>query len=100
MKNKAKKVISNGMRLKAEEALTMLEICTNGMFRLVKGLKIDSIEVEGRSDGKLCFSEKQRCRDWKDYMEWIMNEENYWDSDCNRDSVMGPVDCVCRGEVM
>ena len=30
------------------------------------------------SDGKLCFSEKERGNVWKDYMERIMNEENYW----------------------
>ena len=51
------------------------------MFSLVKGLKTDSREVEGGrcmrgSDGKLCFSEKERGNVWKDYMERIMNEEN------------------------
>ena len=40
-------------------------MCPNGMFRLVKGLKTDSKEVEGGrcmrgSDGKQCFSEKER----------------------------------------
>ena len=34
--------------------------------------------------------------DWKDYMEMIMNEENYWDGD----AVEGPVVCVCREEVL
>ena len=67
------------MREKAEEALTELQDCPNGMFRLVKGLKTDSKEVEGGSDGKLCFSEKERCNIWKDYAERIMNEENDWD---------------------
>ena len=52
------------------------------MLRLVKGLNTDSKEVEGGrcmrgSDGKLCFSEKERV--WRDYMKWIMNEENDWD---------------------
>ena len=28
------------------------------------------------SDGKLCFSENERGKVWKDYMERIMNEEN------------------------
>ena len=48
------------------------------MLRLVKGLKTDSKEVEGGScirgsDGKLCFSEKERGKVWKDYTEQIMN---------------------------
>ena len=52
------------------------------MLRLVKGLKIDSKEVVGGrcmrgSDGKLCFSEKGRGSVWMDYLERIMNEENY-----------------------
>ena len=32
-----------------------------------------------RSDGKLCFCEKERDEVWKVYMERIMNEENDWD---------------------
>ena len=31
------------------------------------------------SDGKLCFSENERGKVWKYYMERIMNEENDWD---------------------
>ena len=50
------------------------------MFRLVKGLRIDSKDVEeGRcirgSDGKLCCSEEERGKVWKDYMEKLMKEE-------------------------
>ena len=44
------------------------------MFMLVKGLNTDSNEVEGGrcmsgSDEKLCFSEKERGKVWKDYIE-------------------------------
>ena len=72
------------MRDKAEEAFTELRHCQNEIFRLVKGLKTDSKEVEGGrclrgSDGKLCLSEMERGKVWKDYMERIMNEENDWD---------------------
>ena len=45
IKNKAKKVVSNAMREKAEEAFTELQNCPHGMLRLVK-LKTDSNEVE------------------------------------------------------
>ena len=50
--------------MKAEEALTELKHSPNGMFRLVKGLKTDSKEVEGRkcmrgSNRKLCFCEER-----------------------------------------
>ena len=65
MKNKAKKAVSKRMREKTEEALTVLQNCPYWIFRLVKGLKTDSKEVEGGrcirgSDGKLCYSEKER----------------------------------------
>ena len=51
------------------------------MFGLVKGLNTDSKKVDGGrcmrgSDGKLCLSEKERGKLWKDYMERTMNEEN------------------------
>ena len=50
------------------------------MPRQVKGLKTDSTEVEGGrcmrgSDGKLCFSDKERGKVWNNYMQGIMNEE-------------------------
>ena len=53
MENKAKKTVSEAMREKVDEALTELKKIPTGMLRLVKGLKTDSKEVEGGSDGKL-----------------------------------------------
>ena len=100
MMNKANKAISNAMKEKAEEALTELKNCPNGMSRLTKGLMTDNKEVEGVSDGKLCFSEKERGKVWMDYMERIMNEENYWDHNVEGDAVEGPVVSVIREEVL
>ena len=78
MKNKARKAVSETMGEKAEEVLTELQNCQNEMLRLVEGLKTDSKEVEGGtcmrgSDGKLCFSDKERGKVFKDDMERIMN---------------------------
>ena len=96
MKNKAKNVISIEMREKAEEGLTELRNRPYGMSRLVREINIDSKEV-GRcmrgSDGKLCFSEKERGNVWKDYMERIMNAENDWDHNVEGDAFV----IVCRG---
>ena len=33
-------------------------------------------------------------------MERIMNEENYWNHNVEWDAVIGPVECVCRDEVV
>ena len=43
--------------MKAEGGLSEFKNCPCWIFRLVKGLRIDCKEVEGGSDGKLCFSE-------------------------------------------
>ena len=93
------------MREKAEEALTGLQDCPNGMFRLVKGLRTYSNDVEGGrcmrgSDGKLYFSEMQEGKVRKDYVERIMNEENDWDRDVEGDAVEDAVVCVSREEVL
>ena len=85
--------------------LTEFHNCPNGMFRPVKGLKTDIMEVDGGrcmrgSDGKLCFSEKERGKVWKDYVERIMNEENDWDHNVEGDAVDGPVVCVSREKVL
>ena len=71
----------------------------------MNGLKTDSKEVEGGrcmrgSDGKLCFSEKERGKVWKDYAEGIMNDENDWDHNVERDAVECPVVCVSREELL
>ena len=102
MKNKA---VSKAMREKAEEAVSELENCPNGMFSLVKGLKTDSKEVEGGrcmrgSDGRLCFIEKERCKVWRDYMERIMNEDNDRDHNVEGDVVEDPVVCVSREDLL
>ena len=52
------------------------------------------------NDGKLCLSEKESGKVWKDYMERIMNEENDWDRNVEGDVVEGPVVCVSREEVL
>ena len=41
------KAISKAMRPKAEEVLTELQHCPNGLFMVVNDLKTDSKEVEG-----------------------------------------------------
>ena len=46
IENKTKKAVSKAMREKAENALTYLKNCSNRMFRLVKGLQVDSRDVK------------------------------------------------------
>ena len=52
------------------------------------------------SDEKLCLSEKERGKVWKDCIERIMNDENDWDHNMEGNTVQGPVICVCREEVL
>ena len=46
IKNKAKRYVSRAMR-EDEKGLTGLKNCQNGLFRIIKGLRIDSKEVDG-----------------------------------------------------
>ena len=69
------------------------------MFRLVKGLKTDSKEVEGGrcmggSYEKLCFCENKRGKVRKEYVEWNMNKENDCCHNVEGDAAEGPVVCV------
>ena len=93
------------MREKAEEALTEFKIFQDGMFGLLEALKIDSEEVDGGrcvrgNDGKLCFSNRERGKVRKDYMERIMNEGSDWDHNVEEDTEEDSMDCVCRDEVV
>ena len=48
MNNKARKAVSNAIGKKADEVFTGWKSCPNGMFGLVKGIKIESKNVGGR----------------------------------------------------
>ena len=52
------------------------------------------------NDGKLCLSEKERGKVWKDYIERILNEENGRDRNVEGDAVEGPIVCESREEVL
>ena len=52
------------------------------------------------SDGKLCFREKERGKDWVYYIIKIMNEESDWDCNVEGGAVEGQVACVSREEVL
>ena len=87
----------------AKVALTELQNSQQGMPRLVKGQTTGRKYVEeGRcmrgSDVKLCFSEKERGKVWKDYMERIMNEGNDWDQHVETEAASSIV-CVSMDEV-
>ena len=105
IRNKENKAVSKAMRERRLKSRLLIKNCPNEMFRLVKGLKNYSKEVDGGrcmwgSDGKLCFSEKDRGKVWRYYMEWIMNEENDWDHNVEGDALEVPVVCVSREEVL
>ena len=47
LNDEARKAVSKSMREKVEVVLTELKYCPNGMLRILKGLMVDSKEVEG-----------------------------------------------------
>ena len=58
------------------------------------------LREEDAWDGRLNFSEKDRGKVWKQRMERIMNAENEWDQNVQADLVEGPLERVCREEVV
>ena len=52
------------------------------------------------SDGKLSFSDNERGKVCNDYMEMIVNDENYWFHNVEGDAVEGPVILVGRVEML
>ena len=75
------------------------------MHRPVRSLRIHSKADEGGkcirwNDENLHFSEMERGKVWKNYMEGITNKENGWDHNVEGDAEDGPVVCVNREEVL
>ena len=76
----------------------------NKIFKFVKFMKRDGKDVEGGKwikgrDGRIDFSQEDRCNIWKEHMGRIMNEENAWDHKVDAAMVEGPVKKVSRKEV-
>ena len=93
------------MHIKQCVRIVLIVHCQNVILRLVKGLKINSKEVEGGRcmrgiDGRLCFSGKEKGKVWKDYMERMMYEENDWDRNVEEDAVESVIVCVSMEKVL
>ena len=104
MRNQTKKVIAKAMKMEAEKEMEELFEKPNKIFKFVKFMKRDGKDVEGGKwikgrDGRIGFSQEDRCKIWKEHMEKIMNEENAWDHKVDAAMVEGPVEKVSRKEV-
>ena len=70
----------------------------------IKLMKRDGKDVEGGNwikgrNGRMGFSQKDRCIIWKEHMERIMNEENAWDHKMDAAVIEGPVEKVSHKKV-
>ena len=104
-RNETKKVIVKAMKQEAEEEMNVLCTKPNDVFKFVKFMRKEGIDIEGGGcmkdkDGKLVASKKERGKLWKGHMEKIMNVENEWDQMAEADMVEGPVEGITDGEVM
>ena len=104
MRNQTKKVIAKAMKMETEKEMEEMREKPNKIFKFVKFMIRDGKDVEGGKwikgrDGRIGFSQEQRCKIWKEHMEKIMNEENAWDHKEDAVMVEGPVDKVSRKEV-
>ena len=104
-RNQTKRVVAKAMKQAAEEEMKVLRDKPNEVFKLVKFIRKDGMDINGggcmkNKDGRLVVSEKDRGKLWKDHMEKIMNVENEWDQMAKADMVEGPVEEVTYEEVM
>ena len=70
-----------------------------GFYQMADSKLVDGGRCMRGIDGKLCFSEQESGKVWKDYVKGTMNEENDWDHNVERDAVEGSVVCASRGVV-
>ena len=88
-------MVVNSTRKEAEKELTKLNKKPNNIFTLVKFMKKDKKDIEGRcmrgKDGRLGFRKKDRKRKWRNHMEEIMNKENDLDHVTAASMVEGPI---------
>ena len=93
------------MKTEAEKEMVKLREKPNKIFKFVKSMKKNRKDVEGGkwikdSDGKIGFSQEDRCKTWKEHMKRIMNEKNAWGYKVNAYMDEGPVEKVSRKEVI
>ena len=92
------------MKKEADKELTKLNKKPYNIFILVKFMKKDGKDIEGGrymrgKDERLGFSEKDRKRKWKNYMEEITNKKNDWDHMTAASMVKGSIKNVTREEM-
>ena len=98
MRNQTKKVIAKAMKTEAEKEMEELREKPNKIFKFVKFMKRDGKDVEGgkwnkgRREGRIGFSQEDRCKIWKEHIQKIMNEENAWDHKVDAAMVEEPVE--------
>ena len=91
------------MRKEAEKESTKLNK-KNNIFTVVKFMKKNEKDIEGGrcmrgKSGSLDFSEKDRKRIWKNYMEEMMNKENDRDHAKASSMVERPIKNVTHEEM-
>ena len=104
MRNQTKKVIAKAMKTEAEIEKEELREKPNKIFKFVKLMKRNGKDVEGGKwikgrNGRIGFSQEDRCKIRKEHMDRIMNKENAWDHKVDAAMVEGPVEKVSRKEV-
>ena len=92
------------MKTEAEKEMKELREKPKKIFEFLKSMKRDGKDAEGGKrikgrDGRIGFSQEDRCKIWKKHMEKIMNEENIWDHIVDAAMVEGTIEKVSRKEV-
>ena len=103
MRIQTKKVIAKAMKANAQKEMVELPEKSNKIFKFVILIKKNGKNVEGGKwikgrDGRIGVNQEDRCKEWKEHMERIMNHENAWDHKVDAAMIDGPVEEVSRRE--
>ena len=104
MRNQTKKVIAKAIKAEAEKEMEELREKPNKIFKFVKLMKRDGKDVEGGKwikgrEGRIGFSQEDRCKIWKEHKERIMKEESARDHKVDSAMVEGLVQKVSCKQV-
>ena len=105
-KKKAKKAVTEAKQAKRKEFAEQVNTAggKQKVFKIAKQMvRKNKVTIGGNclkdENGKLVTGEENLKKEWKNYMEKLLNEENEWDGNVEVDKIEGPLQEISYEEV-
>ena len=105
-KKRAKKAVIAAKRKKRKEFAEQLNTAEGKqkVFKIAKQMVKKNKDAIGGNclkdkNGKLVIGEENMKKEWKNFMEKLLNEENEWDGNVEGDKIEGPLQAISYEEV-